>query len=542
MAKMARVLLGLLGVIGLLVVTPNPSGAAGPSGLVWPSGPVRVSGAASPFAGSLSVFNPTDRPITVEAPVGQSCDVSITDEGAASVEPFRSGTVLFAVAARADTCADPLGGDATVRFTATTTDPELADDVAFVIAEPSPGGDPKPTGLVVSEEPVVLQIGGSQFRGTLDARNPTGDPVTVAATEVLGGCTITIATTTVDPYGVTPVPVTTEGDCDVLHHEAATVVVEASSADRSKLDGLTVTVQAGLVWSTFAVAIGLAALVTLFAVWFGFRQGNGARRARGDTNAGSTWRIVVDAAPPVSWAANIAAVGTIVTGLFASTDILTGVLGVEPSIQVTTMLIGSAIAVTLAGAAGVLTSTPFSQKEKEPLVWQFVVGAGLSTCGVVTQAIVILVALTRLDTGLPELVVAAIAAVAISLLGAYVVRTVRFYIATYATDPAAVETVEEPSIAVLAAIAAAVGSSYIDKETPVAELDVSAWVEASKRIAAGLTAPAQASVAETLDSELGRLEIELDEPARSALLDSVTSSTRLAAAEPSRPSLGTYIL
>jgi hypothetical protein len=97
-----------------------------------------------------------------------------------------------------------------------------------------------------------------------------------------------------------------------------------------------------------------------------------------------------------SWATTAGTAATLLTGFFASTDILSA-LGVDPGNQVAVMLVAGAIASALAGA-GVLITKTFTDGE-DPVVWALLV-AGLATMtGLFAQIGVVAVEAHDLDLG-----------------------------------------------------------------------------------------------------------------------------------------------
>lgn len=133
----------------------------------------------------------------------------------------------------------------------------------------------------------------------------------------------------------------------------------------------------------FFPAAGWAVVVTGIAVVWARRTGLGA---------GGIWKPLPGAtgnwAAGQSWAANLTAAGTVVTGLLAASSPVTKtVLGTTAPGKLAAMFVASAVASACAGGATIVTAT--FRKQAQVLTWAVVIGCWVSLAGIGGQLLVI---------------------------------------------------------------------------------------------------------------------------------------------------------
>jgi hypothetical protein len=133
----------------------------------------------------------------------------------------------------------------------------------------------------------------------------------------------------------------------------------------------------------FFPAAGWAALVAVVAVVWARRTGLGA---------GGIWKPLPGATgnwtAGQSWAANLTAAGTVVTGLLAaSSPVIKTVLGTTAPGKLAAMFVASAVASACAGGATIVTAT--FRKKGDVFTWAVVVGCWVGLAGTGGQLLVI---------------------------------------------------------------------------------------------------------------------------------------------------------
>ena len=134
-----------------------------------------------------------------------------------------------------------------------------------------------------------------------------------------------------------------------------------------------------------------------------------------------------------SWAANLTTAATVVTGVFASSDILQGVLGTGSAPALTVMLVAGALATAAAGAGTIITLT--FRSKGQPLGIAVVAAAIVTLTGAMGQLLVIGDTSSHLALGgLNSYVWPAVIA-ACALLGAYGVASIHEILTAKAPPP-----------------------------------------------------------------------------------------------------------
>ena len=127
-------------------------------------------------------------------------------------------------------------------------------------------------------------------------------------------------------------------------------------------------------WIT--AGIGIAFVIVGAAVWLARRRHRQAQPIRWLfaplQGLDSGWSF------GSSWAANLTAIGTLVSGLFASSDVLKSILGTSPDQALAVMTVAGIVALGLAGAGTLITTTFTSESSPVTLA---VVAAAIATLG-----------------------------------------------------------------------------------------------------------------------------------------------------------------
>jgi hypothetical protein len=485
-----------------------------------------LSGTASPYSGSIAIANPTDTPIQLKAdksnPVG--CTVVFTGSDAGEVPAHRDLAVAFSVST-GQGCEDPLNGTTTISFTAGAAG--SSEKVSYTIAKPSAAGDAKVTGIEWPTDPVLVHREGDRFRGSFAVVNPTTSKVNIMTADTGSGgadrCRLDVlagddelGSVPVGAYERRSIDVRTEGTCTELHRRSMALTLLARLDDSSKIDAKSLDVTTGPRWFGILVVLLVAGLISVLIGAAGWRRGNDARESAAQTQADEAARAAAAAAgaptpeppapvhPPVadvkrtwvlhptgdtatSWATVVTALGTAFAALFASTDLLTRVLGEEPANQVTLAMIGSAIAVALVAAAGIVTNIRRTHRE-DPTILAFVVGACLTLTGALTQLALIGGALVQLDapgdlSGTTFLGLIATTAGWLLLI-TYGTSSIANYIERYAKDPDAPPDRPKADQATVSGVGEAIAPvHFTDPQGLSNQASIDSWVAESKQLA-----------------------------------------------------------
>jgi hypothetical protein len=99
-----------------------------------------------------------------------------------------------------------------------------------------------------------------------------------------------------------------------------------------------------------------------------------------------------------SWATTATSVATLLTGLFASSDILNGILSSVPGDRITVMLVAGAVAAGLAGA-GLLITKAATDEHGDPFAWGLLLAGVLTLTGLFAQIGVVSFEASRMGLG-----------------------------------------------------------------------------------------------------------------------------------------------
>lgn len=326
--------------------------------------------------------------------------------------------------------------------------------------------------IAVAPNPVALTKSGDTLTGTVKVSNNAATSVTVTPTasgaKQASLCNVTPLSTTIGANTTTPIALTFEKGCadhaaDVIltlsfGTAASPVVLPTSVTDKAAAPDWN-----SLKW--FALGFPLSFVAVLLGVAISGKMG---RLLKPTTGLDASWSF------QDSWVANITLGSTLLTGIFASTDILTKSLGDAPNDVLAVMLVAGALAVGLAGAGVLLTKTFTSGGQ--PIAIAVVLAAFVTFAGAAGQIIVTAIEADTLDLGPLNGSIEFIAGAAGVVLALYAVFAIRQFLIEHAVD-------EDPSLSE-ALVAGALAALQVSPSDGVDKAKVSQIAATARAIAA----------------------------------------------------------